>query len=290
MDENVNNARFRDGSFTDNPHDSINCEINLNKRWKYISTDIENTISLHDCVINSWGRNNGDIIMIFRDGFNVSESNPQNNTGRNLNTGSAEVRLTAASFVGASTSKQDSFNYNDVMLSSKPAEKLDINYEDYDCEVINWRFDQEKHSFYFNGDIFGQIPRRHTNLEFSCLNVIYCWNEYRGDSWIEGYKKSKSINELFCRLGFIRYSIAGNINGIPHGRTFYIYPGCDTAYCFNNMSDCNGVFYIIKTAQNLNEAEKNNFLESVRYPESLTARELTAEVERWLKKSAGITL
>jgi hypothetical protein len=92
------------------------------KRLKYISTDPGSTISLHDCVINSWDHENGDIIMIFMDGIDVGENNPQNNTGRYLNTGYAEVRLISASFVGASTSKQESFNRDGVMLWSKPAE------------------------------------------------------------------------------------------------------------------------------------------------------------------------
>ncbi len=65
----------------------------------------------------------------------------------------------------------------------------------------------------------------------------------------------------------------------------YVYPVCDTAYFFDQMYDSNG-FYIINIAQNL--SEKNIFKESVRYPENLTAEEFIVEVERWLKKSAGI--
>ncbi len=289
MDRNISNTPFCDGSLTDNPHDSENCETKLHKCWKYISTDNGSTISLHDCIINSWELDNGDIIMIFKDGFDVSDKNPQNNTGRFLNTGSAEVRLTAASFTGASSSKSEYFNCDGVMINSKPAGKLDINYKDYQCEVLSWRFDPEKHRFYINGGIYGQMPWIDANLEFSCLDVIYCWNEHCRDSCYEQYKKSKNIRKLLCRLGFVSHIFTGSINDIPCNRACYVYPGCDTAYCgFENMYDNNG-FYIIKTAQNLNEAEKMIFIESIRYPESLTAEEFTGEVERWLMKSAGIT-
>lgn len=289
MDSNISNTPFCDGSLTENPHDNENCKINLHKRWKYISTDVGNTISLHDCIINSWEHDNGDIILIFKDGFDVGANNSQNNTGRFLNTGSAEVRLTSASFAGASTSKREYFNNDGIMLNSKPAEKLDINYKDYQCEVLDWCFDPEKHRFYINGGIYGQLPWINANLEFICLDVIYCWNEYHGDSWIEQVKKSKNIRKLLCRLGFVSHIFTGSINDIPCNRACYVYPGRDTAYCgFENMYDSNG-FYIINIAQNLIEAEKMIFIESIRYPESLTAEEFTGEVERWLMKSAGIT-
>jgi hypothetical protein len=156
--------------------------------------------------------------------------------------------------------------------------------------VLNLCFKPEKQRFYISGGIYGQIPWTDANLEFSCLNVIYCWNEYRRDSWIEQYKKSKSIGELLCRLGFVSHIFTGSINDIPCNRACFVYPGCDTAYCgFENMYDGNG-FYIIKTVRNLNEAEQNIITESVRFPESLTADQFAAEVERWLIKSAGITI
>ena len=74
--------------------------------------------------------------------------------------------------------------------------------------------------------------------------------------------------------------------GFVENIIIYVYPVCDTAYFFDQMYDSNG-FYIINITQNL--SEKNIFKESVRYPKNLTAEKFTVEVERWLKKSAGIT-
>lgn len=140
--------------------------------WKCTS-NIFDSVTLHDCTITRliFG---GDIICELDDGFDVFADCPQNDTGRHKRTGKAAMILQNADFLRGAlyVSDKDEMPLNKDEIAALDLEVLDIKrYTDsvlLACDAWKTKY----------GDCYCE-------LEFSCSDVIYCWNEFTEDAWFQ---------------------------------------------------------------------------------------------------------
>lgn len=139
--------------------------------WKYASS-VFGSVILHDYEISRWILGD-DIICVFEEGFDVFADNPQNDTGRHKHTGKAEVVLKNAAFVSGEL-------YDDEVtrkLSKDDLLKLELDVLD---------FKRLPNSVIFACDAFKNgKDAGFCELEFSCSEVIYLWNEFTEDAWFQ---------------------------------------------------------------------------------------------------------
>ena len=139
--------------------------------WKYKSGDFRG-VSLHDCAISGW-TSGEDIICVFEDGFDVFAENPENSTGRHKRTGKAAVVLKNAAFVSGGLSD----NNGTSAITQEDISALELDVLDFK------RFPD---SVLFACDAFRNgRDAGFCELEFSCSEVIYCWNGYTDDAWFQ---------------------------------------------------------------------------------------------------------
>lgn len=138
--------------------------------WKYRAVD---QIEMHDHAITEWEFGK-DITLIFKDGFDVYSDCPQNDTGRHKHTGKAAVVLKNGTLVSGKRF------FKDLELS---VGENDLN--GLFIEVID--FKQLLDGVFFACDAFtdGSNNMWFCTLEFSCEEVIFCWNEFTDDAWFQ---------------------------------------------------------------------------------------------------------
>lgn len=139
--------------------------------WQYTSS-VFGSVSLHDCEISGWVFG-GDIICEFEDGFDVLADSPGNTTGRHKRTGKAAVVLKKAAFVSGELSDENGA----AALGEADIAGLEL-------DVLDFR--RLPDSVLFACDAFRNgRDVGFCELEFSCSEVIYCWNGYTDDAWFQ---------------------------------------------------------------------------------------------------------
>ena len=129
-------------------------------------------VSLHDCAISGW-ISGEDTVCEFEDGFDVFADNPENITGRHKRTGKAAVVLKNAVFVSCELSDDN----GTTALTETDIAGLEL-------DVLDFR--RFPDSVLFACDAFRNgRDAGFCELEFSCSEVIYCWNDYTDDAWFQ---------------------------------------------------------------------------------------------------------
>lgn len=140
--------------------------------WNYKTN--ESTITLHDHEITEWIFGE-DITMIFEDGFDVFADCALNDTGRHKLTGKSAVILKNGKFVSGFIS----LGFVDIHIALEELLKLDLEVLDFkrlpngvvlDCDA----WDRETHK-----------DAGFCEVEFSCKDVLFCWNEFTDDAWFQ---------------------------------------------------------------------------------------------------------
>jgi len=155
--------------------------------WKYKSGDIEN-ISLHDNFINKIQVDGDNILLIFDDGFDVLKTHPLNDTGKSKRTTKSQIVLKKSEFREGrvySWEQQDKHDKIDFERLLSP-----------DCffEVLDWilKFSKEDGKVSIQGNICWEnfSNREYSILEFSCEEILFCWNDYCDDAWFEEWPEN----------------------------------------------------------------------------------------------------
>ncbi|MDE6728706.1 MAG: hypothetical protein K2J80_12335 [Oscillospiraceae bacterium] len=127
---------------------------------------------MHDHEISDWVFGD-DIICVLDRGFDVFADNPMNDTGRHKHTGNAAVVLKNAEFVSGELSQNEN--------ETRTIKKEDLSALELD--VLD--FVRLPDSVEFACDAFENGRLEFCKLEFSCSDVIYCWNEFTDDAWFQ---------------------------------------------------------------------------------------------------------
>lgn len=139
--------------------------------WKYTS-NLFGGVSLHDCEISGWGFGENTVCK-FAEGFDVFADNPENTAGRHKRTGKAAVILKEAAFISGKLSDSNGV----TALTEADIAGLEL-------DVLDFR--RLPDSVLFSCDAFRNgRDAGFCELEFSCSEVLYCWNEYTDDAWFQ---------------------------------------------------------------------------------------------------------
>lgn len=134
----------------------------------------ENNITLHDHEITEWIFGE-DITLVFEDGFDVFADCALNDTGRHKHTGKSEVILKNGRFVSGFIS----LGFVDRNVTRDELRRLELEVLDFkrlprgvvlDCDA--WNRDTRKDAGF-------------CEIEFSCEDVLYCWDEFKDDAWFQ---------------------------------------------------------------------------------------------------------
>ena len=139
--------------------------------WKYKS-DFFRGVSLHDCSISGWIRG-VDTVVEFDEGFDVFAGDPQNDTGRHKRTGKSAVVLKNAAFMSG-----------ELSVDNGTTELSEADIAGLEFDVLD--FKRFPDSVVFACDAFRNgRDAGFCELEFSCSEVIYCWDDYTDDAWFQ---------------------------------------------------------------------------------------------------------
>jgi len=167
--------------------------------WKYKSSDFEH-FSLHDHSIDEIQPSGNDILLIFKGGFDIYSTHPLNDTGKHKHTTASQIILRNASFTQGSLYRWD---WQDAETEQKEFDlawliKSPYNFEILDS-VLNFKAEDETVALYgrlvlplYEPDY--KWAEEQANLSFSCNGVVFCWNDYSGDAWFEGWPESAKYN------------------------------------------------------------------------------------------------
>ena len=150
--------------------------------WKYMSDDLEN-ISLHDHFIGEILVENGDILLVFNEGFDVVKTHLLNDTGKSKLTTKSQVILKNASYskgaVSYTIQKRDE---KDVYVN-RPFDFTVLLDDSNEFEVLGFEFK--------NGmlKLDGMLNSEFADIYFACTDVVFCWNDYSEDAWFEGWSE-----------------------------------------------------------------------------------------------------
>lgn len=156
------------------------------KDWRYCSQD-DDTISLHDCVMGRMEWDKDGLWLMFEDGFHVTKDNSLNPTGRHRLTGQAAVFLQSGSYLeGAwnrNCTRQGPDDPEPIPLQeiAIPPEQL----TDWSPEVLDFTWESEKRHLSITAiDGIG-----YCEINFSCAELWFCWNELPEDAWFQDWPK-----------------------------------------------------------------------------------------------------
>lgn len=139
--------------------------------WKYKSDNFRG-VSVHDCEISEWVFGE-DIVCVFEDGFDVFADDPQNDTGRHKRTGKAAVVL-----------KNAAFRSGELSDDNGTATITQADIAGLELDVLD--FKNLPDAVLFACDAFRDgRDAGFCELEFSCSEVLYCWNDYTDDAWFQ---------------------------------------------------------------------------------------------------------
>lgn len=145
--------------------------------WKYKTN--ENGITLHDHEITEWIFGEDDIMLIFEEGFDVFKDCGINQTGRHKQTGKSVVILKKGRFVSGELSSGQ-----DIKVISQD------DLPDLELEVLD--FKRLSDSVIFECDAWSRKGGKDIGfceVEFSCEDVLFCWNEFTCDAWFQDWPK-----------------------------------------------------------------------------------------------------
>ena len=156
------------------------------KDWRFCSQE-DDTISLHDCVMDHVEWDKGGLWLIFEDGFDVTKDNSLNPTGRHRLTGKAAVFLKNGSYL------EGAWNRNCTMQNpgdSKPIPLQEISIQreqlaELSPEVLDFTWEPEKRHL----SIFAIDDVGYCKINFSCESLWFCWNELPEDAWFQELSK-----------------------------------------------------------------------------------------------------
>ena len=134
----------------------------------------ENNITLHDHEITEWIFGE-DITLVFEDGFDVFADCALNDTGRHKQTGKSEVILKNGRFVSGFIS----LGFVDRNVTRDELRQLEL-------EVLD--FKRLPRGIVLDCDAWNQDTRKDAGfceIEFSCEDVLYCWDEFKDDAWFQ---------------------------------------------------------------------------------------------------------
>lgn len=139
--------------------------------WKFKT---RGNVTLHDHEITEWFFGE-DVTLIFEEGFDVFADCPENSTGRHKQTGKSAVILKNGRFVSGFISS----GFVDRQITKEKLLRLDLEVLDFkilpdgvilDCDA--WNRETHKDAGF-------------CEAEFSCGDVLFCWNEFTGDAWFQ---------------------------------------------------------------------------------------------------------
>lgn len=144
----------------------------------------ENGVTLHDCDITGWIFD-GDITIVFEDGFDVFSDCPQNGTGRHKHTGKSAVILKNGKFVSGEMSLENTYygageGFGEA--ECRPVSKKEM--AELELEVLDFKILPD--SVFLECDAWkADEDAGFCELEFSCERVVFCWNDFTGDAWFQ---------------------------------------------------------------------------------------------------------
>ena len=169
----------------------------VTERWKFVSEDAD-TISLHDCYIDRVEEAGMDLILHFDEGFDVTNDNPLNPTGRHRNTGPAAIILKNWRFLEGTFNRDVKVSFPDGTQYYLPEEPL--NQEQlaaFSAEVLDFGWNPETGEFRMDGDggIYyddPDIPDGSVGfvvLRLCAAQALFCWNDLPRDAWFQDWPK-----------------------------------------------------------------------------------------------------
>jgi SAM-dependent methyltransferase len=163
-----------------------------NGMWKYESCDFEN-ISLHDNFIDKIQADGNDVFLVFDEGFDVVKTHPLNNTGKSKHTTTSQIILRNTKFL------KGIIHHWEWQTGRSEQEKIDLEWLlNTTCyiEVLDWflNFKVEDGTGSLCANMYWQNSSKseYLELEFSCSDVLFCWNDYSEDAWFEGWPERTS--------------------------------------------------------------------------------------------------
>ncbi len=156
------------------------------KDWRFCSQEDE-TISLHDCVMDGVNWAESGIWLSFENGFNVTKDNSLNPTGRHRLTGKAAVFLSNGVYL------EGAWNRNCTMQTPSDPEPILLQetpipqeqFADWSPEVLDFTWEPENQRFSIDAvDHIGFCE-----INFSCTELWFCWNELPEDAWFQDWPK-----------------------------------------------------------------------------------------------------
>jgi len=147
--------------------------------WRFESNDHQD-IELHDNFINKIIVEDGNILLVFSDGFDVVKTHPLNNTQKSKHTTESQITLLNAQFI-----KGNVFIRKD--------EKREFDYSELTKRFVHFMVSQfkiENDELYLFGNLDADgLKSEAAEIWFYCSDVIFCWNDYSSDAWFEGWPK-----------------------------------------------------------------------------------------------------
>ncbi|MCL2638798.1 MAG: hypothetical protein FWD48_10575 [Oscillospiraceae bacterium] len=142
--------------------------------WKYKSCDNQN-ISLHDHSIDKIFLDNDDIILFFSEGFDVVKTHELNNTGKSKHTTASQIVLKNAKFIRGFIGEEEIKFDSLINLTC-------------DFEILEFNSGEKTFSIYANSCSYKpKYDREYAEIEFSCSEVLFCWNDYSNNAWFEDF-------------------------------------------------------------------------------------------------------
>lgn len=154
------------------------------KNWHFCSKE-DDTISLHDCLIDHVEWTEAGIWLFFEDGFNVTKDNSLNHTGRHQLSGKAAVFLKDGAYLEGFWNRGCTFqgpdNPEPVPLPEVLIQKEQL--ADLSLEVLDFTWETEKKRFY----LAAMDETGYCDINFACTEVWFCWNELLKDAWFQDW-------------------------------------------------------------------------------------------------------
>ena len=116
--------------------------------------------------------------MIFNNGFDIVKTHPLNDTGKSRQTNKAQIILKCAKLLNGMIYpfQDDEREFNISMFTKHSA-----------IEILEFKVEEKK--FILHGNFYAKPANlcEYTELSFSCDDIIFCWNDYAGHAWFEGW-------------------------------------------------------------------------------------------------------
>lgn len=148
------------------------------KDWRFRSQE-DDTISLHDCVMNRLEWEQDGLWLIFEDGFNVMKDNSLNFNGRHRPTGKAAVFLKNGIYLEGAWNRnciwQGPDDLEPILLEETPIQRQQL--ADWSPEVLDFTWEPEKRHL----SVTAIDGVEYCEINFSCDELWFCWNELLED-------------------------------------------------------------------------------------------------------------